>query len=146
MDKKYKISLSISIDSEKIFYLKIYEELYKLFSIEKSKNKYSNIDFIFKNIKTNNIFYLELKERNIKYINYNSFFMGLTKLNNINKFYFNCLLVWKFDSKYFYIKFNEDLLKSNKLYIKSSYVYEIKKNILNNGSIDDLIEYIKVNF
>jgi len=141
-----KLNIEFLINSEKEFLLNLYDNLKDNYNIKKSVNKYCNIDFILNNKTTKNIFYIELKERNIKYINYSSFIIGYVKIKNILKYYKKCLLVWKFNNIYFYGICKEEYKKYKQSLINGGLVVNINKVDLNRGTLEDLIKYIRLNF
>ena len=86
--------------------------------------------------------YLELKSRDKKYVNVPTFLMGHTKMININtRQYNNCMLVWDFDIKLFFFKYDVKLTKYKQKIIQNSKCIEINKSICSIG-MDNLVNEI----
>jgi hypothetical protein len=88
----------------------------KHFTIMPTANKYDNTDFIITNTLTNKKMYIELKCRDVKFENYESYFVNANKIKAIeNKQLVPCILVWKFgvkDDKIYYIIYHDDFINT----------------------------------
>ena len=113
--------------------------------ISKTTYQYCPVDFQITNLQNNTSMMIELKSRKCDISNYQSFFIGYTKLHNIRKEYKNTpvILVWvDIFKNIFYVFFHTNLLNSKIGIINNGKVFFINKSVCNNG-MDNLINDIK---
>ena len=137
------LTVNYSDTNENNFAIELWKILKDDFKIVVIDNVYSNVDYKIINKKTNNVMYLELKCRDIKYSTCDSFIMGKTKIENIkSKSLMPCILVWKFDELIYFKKYSVDLLKYKTFTIQKSKIIYISKTDCESG-IENLTELIK---
>ena len=130
---------SIWCEYEVLFMIKLYQSGFKkdTYTIKQSENKFCNIDFIVKNIKTNKKVYIELKTRAKEYEKYDTFFIGTTKIFKIKHTgLMPCLLCWDFHNlqDLYFMDYNcEKIEKCNKNVMSGSWVYELNKSNMTCG-------------
>jgi hypothetical protein len=120
--KNLGLTLKVDIDyhttNENKFSVSMFKTLLdngiKHFTIIPTANKYDNTDFIVTNTLTNNKMYIELKCRDVKFENYESFFINANKIKLIKqKKLVPCILVWRFGNvgnKVYYIIYDDDFV------------------------------------
>jgi len=118
----------IILEKEDVFLLNLYEKLNNKFSIIKAKNKYCSVDMLLTNPINLKTLYIEHKFRNIV-DKYDTLFIGKTKVENINLFYKNCIIVWEFQNGvFYYFEANDSMITTyNSSFIRGSLALEIKK-------------------
>lgn len=144
---KLMLKKDIRIDdkNENKFAILLYNKLKQYdISIEVIDNKYSNVDYKLTNLITNDIMYLELKTRNNNSTNFNTFIIGLVKLQKIKENYKNTILIWSFIDKIYFANFNENMVNYEHDFIYNSYIIKVPKNECLIG-LDCLIRSIKNN-
>ena len=131
-----------------MFAIRLYKLINKYCKINVDFNgdKFCPVDYkITSKQDKNNVMYLELKSRDKKYVNVPTFLMGHTKMININtRQYNNCMLVWDFDIKLFFFKYDVKLTKYKCKIIQNSKCIEINKSICSIG-MDNLVNEIYKN-
>ena len=130
------INVSYTDNLENVFALNLYSLLKDYVNIRVITEFLSNVDYEItdKNNKDNKM-YLELKSR---YSNsYNTFFIGSTKIKQINKHYNPALLIWNFKDGLYFCKCIKDFENYNTKIIQGKPVIEINKSICSVG-IDNL--------
>ena len=130
------LNVSYTDNLENVFALNLYSLLKEYVNIRVITDFYSNVDYEItdKNNKDNKM-YLELKSRSSN--SYNTFFIGSTKILNINKHYNPTLLIWNFKDGLYFCKCIKEFDNYNTKIIKNSSVIEINKSICYNG-LDNL--------
>ena len=130
------INVSYTDNLENVFALKLYSLLKEYVSIKVIPEFLSNVDYEItdKNNKDNKM-YLELKSRSSN--SYNTFFIGSTKIKEINKQYNPTILIWNFKDNLYFCKCIKDFDNYNTKTIQGKPVIEIDKSICSNG-IDNL--------
>jgi hypothetical protein len=130
------INVSYTDKLENVFALNLYSILKDYVNIRVIPEYLSNVDYEItdKNNKDNKM-YLELKSR---YSNsYNTFFIGSTKIKEINKKYNPALLIWNFTDNLYFCKCIKDFDNYNTKTIQGKPVIEIDKSRCSVG-IDNL--------
>jgi hypothetical protein len=130
------LNVSYTDNLENVFALKLYSILKDYVNIRVITEFLSNVDYEITD-KTNkdNKMYLELKSRSSN--SYNTFFIGSTKINQINKHYNPALLIWDFKDGLYFCKCIKEFDKYNTKIIQGKPVIEIDKSICS-ISIDNL--------
>lgn len=129
---------SINCEYEVLLMIKLYTSGFKENYKISQTDKYCNVDFVILNLNTNKKLFVELKSRDKKSEHYNSYFIGVSKVNYINEKQFEpCVLSWTFgnnlDNIYF-LEYDYNFLKTQtKSFVCGSDVYEIEKIKMNNG-------------
>lgn len=130
------INVSYTDNLENVFALNLYSLLKDYVNIRVITDYYSNVDYeITDKNNNNNKMYLELKSRSSN--SYNTFFIGSTKIKEINKKYNPALLIWNFKDGLYFCKCIKEFDKYHTKIIKNSSVIEISKSICSVG-IDNL--------
>jgi hypothetical protein len=131
--KNLGLTLKVDVDyhsnNENHFSIALFNNLLengiKNFSIVPTANKYDNTDFIITNTLTNAKMHIELKCRDIRYENYESYFVNANKIKAIEqKNLVPCILVWRFGYKIYYIIYDDDF----KIKYKTNSVWTITGN------------------
>jgi hypothetical protein len=146
-----KLNVAYSCDKdENNFAIALWNDLNKYnVKVSLTKNYYENVDIILTNPLNKKSVYIEFKQRNKCYENYNSYMIGYKKLLGIeNKKLTPCLLVWSFgvDATYF-IEYEKDFITKykngicNTNYNSASVVYIDKIDCI--SGFDKLIIKIK---
>lgn len=134
------VNISITDAYENSLATELYELLKPDYLVSVMKEKYATIDIDIKNILTNQKMFLELKYRSS--LNYPTYFIGLAKLHNIEKYYKNTVLVWRSKNDLVFIQYDKAFLSYNQLFINGGLVIEIKKQDCEVG-LGNLVEHIK---
>lgn len=146
-----KLNVAYNCDKdENNFAIALWNDL-NIYNIKVSltKNYYENVDIILTNPLNNKNVYIEFKQRNKSYENYNSYMIGYKKLLGIeSKKLTPCFLVWSFGlEKTYFIKYESDFITKykngicNTNYNSASVVYILKDDCLT--GFNELIEKIK---
>lgn len=138
-----KNEVSIILPTEKIFSIKLLEELGKDFKIIKSKEKYCSIDFLIINKLNIKCIYLEYKKRVGQSRKYKSIIVNHSKIISIKRNYNKCIFVFEYDNDTDFIEYDETLFKSfNGAFVKNQDTIKIENQYLNNG-FENLSNFIK---
>lgn len=146
-----KLNVAYTCDKdENNFAIALWNDL-NIYNIKVSltKNYYEHVDIILTNPDNNKSVYIEFKQRNKSYENYNSYMIGYKKLLGIeSKKLTPCFLVWAFGlDKTYFIKYESDFITKykngicNTNYNSASVVYILKNDCLT--GFNELIEKIK---
>lgn len=104
---------------------------------------FSNVDYELMSKINGKVMYLELKCRDIKFSNVNSFIIGKNKVDSINsKCLTPCILVWKFGNLIYFIQYTTELLDYQTYIVQNGKVIYINKTDCDTG-MDKLIELIQ---
>jgi len=124
--KQLIVSYTDTLENQ--FAIDLYSLLKEYVNIKVITDYYSNVDYVItdKNNLDNKI-YIELKSRNTNGYFFNSFIIGKTKINNINKNYKNTILVWSFKDNIYFTKCIKDFDNYKSKIINGSYIIEIDK-------------------
>jgi hypothetical protein len=126
--KLKKINISYTDNLENIFAVNLYSILKEYVNIKVIIDYYSNVDYeIIDKKNPNNKMFLELKSRSAN--SFDSFFIGKTKIEKINKHFNPTLLIWNFNDGLFFCKCREEFEKYEPKFIQKSYVIEIDKSL-----------------
>ena len=144
MDLTLKTKIvSYSDTTENNFAIDLWKITKNKFKIKVIDSKYSNVDYELTSKTSGKKLYLELKCRDFKYSNCDSFIIGKTKIDGIaSKQLLPCILVWKFNTLIYYKKYTTDLLNYKTSLIQNSSVIHINKNECNDG-METLVELIE---
>ena len=138
-----KTIVSYNDTNENNFAVELWQILKDTVKIKVINDFYSTVDYELTSKINGKVMYLELKCRDIKYSNCNSFIIGKTKIDNINaKSLTPCILVWKFGELIFFKEYTTDLLEYSTSTIQNSKVIYINKNDCECG-MDKLTELIQ---
>ena len=129
------IGSEIILDSEQIFKVAILDILnkndeLKNFLMVKSSNPYCSVDFTVINKYNLTSCYVEHKRKNIISKDYNTFFIGYTKLVVIDTYYGQqpLFLVFECDDEMYFCEYDNKFLNREKKIICGGKVVEINKN------------------
>jgi len=141
------LNVSYTDNLENVFAINLYNLLKDYVSIKVIPEFLSNVDYEItdKNNKDNKM-YLELKSRSTK--SYNTFFIGSTKILNINKHYNPTILIWNFKDGLYFCKCIKDFENYDKKTIQNKPVIEIEKSICSNGIENlklDILKTLQIN-
>tara|TARA_R110000803_G_scaffold32928_2_gene72260 strand:- start:1533 stop:1979 length:447 start_codon:yes stop_codon:yes gene_type:complete len=137
-----KTIVSYSDTNENNFAIDLWKILKENVKIKVINDVYSSVDYQLTSKQNEKVIYLELKCRDIKYANCNTFIMGKTKIDNITaKCLMPCILIWKFGDIIYFKKYTADLMNYETSIIQNSKVIFIKKCDCDNG-MESLIELI----
>ncbi len=155
--KNLGLTLKVDIDyhttNENKFSVSMFRELLekniKHFTIIPTANKYDNTDFVVTNTLTNAKLHIELKCRDIKFENYESYFISANKIKAIEqKSLVPCIIIWCFGYKVYYIIYNDDFIakyKTNSIWTitgnRNSNIMHVLKKDMTTG-FDNLINKI----
>jgi hypothetical protein len=130
--------------TENNFAIDLWKELKNDYIIKLMKKQYCNVDIKIINKKTLRFCYIELKCRNIKFLNYDTFIMGSTKIKKMNELnLLPTIMIWKFnEDNIYFTQYINDYLNYPIKFINGSGIIEIKKNQTLNG-FNNLINLIK---
>ena len=138
-----KTIVSYNDTNENNFAVELWQILKDFLKIKVINDFYSTVDYELTSKINGKVMYIELKCRDIKYSNCNSFIIGKTKIDNINsKSLTPCILVWKFGELIFFKEYTTDLLEYSTSTIQNSKVIYINKNDCECG-MDKLTELIQ---
>ena len=138
-----KTIVSYNDTNENNFAVELWQILKDTVKIKVINDFYSTVDYELTSKINGKVMYIELKCRDIKYSNCNSFIIGKTKIDNINsKSLTPCILVWKFGELIFFKEYTTDLLEYSTSTIQNSKVIYINKNDCE-CDMDKLVELIQ---
>ena len=125
----------IILDTEQIFKVKILDILnntndLKNFIMIKSSNPYCSVDFSIINTYNLTSCFVEHKKKNINSKDYNTFYIGFTKLVMVDTYYGQqpLFLVFECDDELYFCEYDDKFLKREKKIICGGKVIEINKN------------------
>ena len=138
-----KTIVSYSDTNENNFAVELWKLLKDFLKIRVIDNYFSNVDYQLTSKLNSKVMYLELKCRDIKYSNCNSFIIGKNKIDNINsKSLTPCILIWKFGELIYFKEYTTELLNYDVSIIQNGKVIFINKNDCECG-MDNLIKLIQ---
>ena len=143
MDLELKNTIvSYSDTNENNFAIDLWKILKENVKIKVINDVFSSVDYQLTSKQNEKVIYLELKCRDIKYANCDTFIMGKTKIDNITaKCLTPCILVWKFGDIIYFKEYTADLMNYDTSIIQNSKVIYIKKMECGIG-MESLIELI----
>ncbi len=129
------INISYTDNLENVFALNLYSLLKDYVNIKVIPEFLSNVDYeITDKNNNNNKMYLELKSRSSK--SYNTFFIGSTKIKQINKHYTPTILIWNFTDGLYFCKSIKEFDNYNTKIIQGKPVIEINKSMCSVGVVN----------
>lgn len=127
------IDLTIDDTNENEFGLQLYQLIKDKYKLKAMTDKYSTVDFNLLPRGGGSNIYLELKCRSIHSGFVDTFFIGKTKIDKIELHYPNTYIVWKFNEKLYWTKYNASFREQPKQLIRGSLVYLIPKKYCSIG-------------
>tara|TARA_B110000902_G_scaffold18314_1_gene21109 strand:- start:32 stop:481 length:450 start_codon:yes stop_codon:yes gene_type:complete len=123
-----KTIVSYSDTNENNFAVELWKMLKDEIKIKVILDYYSSVDYELTSKKNGKIMYIELKCRDIKYANCDTFIMGKSKVDSIySKDLMPCILVWKFGDLIYFKKYTAELMNYDTSIIQKSKVIYINK-------------------
>jgi len=132
------------LDSEQVFMVRTLNALQnEKYSMKKSLDKFCNVDFIIINKENLLSVLVEHKRKNIDANNYDTFFIGATKITMINCFYQSPLIfVFECNDNIYWCLNDSEFSKRPTKFMNGGKVIEINKNECGVG-FEKLMELIK---
>lgn len=147
-----KVVVNYTDKQENMFAVRLFKYINKYckINVDFNNDKFCCVDYqITSKQDPNEVMYLELKTRDIKFINVPTLIIGYDKMIKINKNKYNkCLLVWDFGIELYHFKYNTNLMKYTPKVIQQSKCIEINKCICSAGMetlVDSIYDMLDIN-
>ena len=127
------IDLTIDDTNENEFGLELYRLIKDKYKLKAMTGRYDTVDFELTHKPSGKKYFIELKCRSIHSGFVDTFFIGFTKIDKIELHYPNTYIVWKFNEKLYWTKYNALFKEQPKQFIRGSLVYLIPKTFCSVG-------------